>query len=54
MSEGITHTSIIKILQKGRAVNSRALHLALAKIQDIFKNYSGQQNGVLSGYGVRR
>ena len=39
---------------KGRAVHSGALVLALAKIQDIFKKYSGYQNGVISGYGVRR
>ena len=46
-------TKIIKIL-KGKVVNSQALVLALTKIQDIFKKYSGYQNGVISGYGVRR
>ena len=40
--------------KKGRAVHSRALVLALEKFQDIFKKYSGYQNGVISGYGVRR
>ena len=32
---------------KGKAVNSQALVLALAKIQDILRKYSG-----CSGYGV--
>ena len=41
-------------LQKGRAVHSGALVLALTKIQDIFNKYSGYQNGVITGYGVRR
>ena len=40
--------------KKGRAVHSRALVLALEKFQDIFKKYSGYQNGVISGYGVRQ
>ena len=31
-----------------------ALVLSLAKIQDVFKKYSGYQNEVLTGYGVRR
>ena len=45
---------LIMDLIKGKAFHAGALVLALAKIQDIFKKYSGKQNRVIFGYGVRR